>query len=481
MTVRRILWLAFCSSVPLSWFFSITASRQTEGFPSSARLVFYCAMGGCMLVYAFARRHNPIAEPMSPRRIRASRALCCAPLALFPLSLCLPHFPTSWALACLAMLTCGTSLALTFLWWFEEICHQGDFSALRVVLLSFALSAATRLTIALIASAWVPASLWIVAALTVLSLASLSRITLRETPQQGRPLLDGENKSDWGRPPRRLSAVVAIIELIACSLILGGSRDLVSGSPQGDEALVVNYLLRSIVPLGIYAWVTMRHFGKSLRPIQYLLVVALFGLMALSLFGGPTVSETIAQALLLVAWDFTLIVVYVSALGEVFVHGMQPTVALGPPRATYELSIGAGMAIAHLATSGSPSPVPGNVILFLVGTVFLIMANRLVIVIEDGGVTFSRALGEQSRADGQSEPRFRQIAAEYGLTERERQVMTRIYGGVSKGEIATELGVSENTVRWHSKNLYEKLGVHSRRELVDLVRDAGKPAGEPRS
>lgn len=53
-----------------------------------------------------------------------------------------------------------------------------------------------------------------------------------------------------------------------------------------------------------------------------------------------------------------------------------------------------------------------------------------------------------------------------GLTERERVVLARLAEGVTNGEIAGQLGVSENTVKFHLQNLYVKLGVTNRTEAA---------------
>lgn len=52
------------------------------------------------------------------------------------------------------------------------------------------------------------------------------------------------------------------------------------------------------------------------------------------------------------------------------------------------------------------------------------------------------------------------------LTSREAAVLELLQGGRSNGEIAAELHVGVETVRTHARNIYRKLGVRSRRELV---------------
>lgn len=56
----------------------------------------------------------------------------------------------------------------------------------------------------------------------------------------------------------------------------------------------------------------------------------------------------------------------------------------------------------------------------------------------------------------------------YGLTERERQIVTLIVDGQTLGGIAEDLFISERTVKFHSKNAYDKLGVHSKKELMQM-------------
>ena len=52
------------------------------------------------------------------------------------------------------------------------------------------------------------------------------------------------------------------------------------------------------------------------------------------------------------------------------------------------------------------------------------------------------------------------------LSAREEEVLTLLARCLPNAEIGGELNVSENTVRFHLKNIYEKLGVTNRTEAV---------------
>ena len=59
------------------------------------------------------------------------------------------------------------------------------------------------------------------------------------------------------------------------------------------------------------------------------------------------------------------------------------------------------------------------------------------------------------------------------LTAREEAVLGLLPTGLSTREIGNELGISRDTVKTHTKRVYQKLGVSSRREAVARGRDLG--------
>lgn len=69
----------------------------------------------------------------------------------------------------------------------------------------------------------------------------------------------------------------------------------------------------------------------------------------------------------------------------------------------------------------------------------------------------------QRRTDNQT------AAALVTLTRREKQIMRLIAHGLSDKSIAWMLAISENTVNFHLKNIYRKLGVHNRTNATVIV------------
>jgi len=56
------------------------------------------------------------------------------------------------------------------------------------------------------------------------------------------------------------------------------------------------------------------------------------------------------------------------------------------------------------------------------------------------------------------------------LTSQERQIYEAYLSGTSTKDIMIELNIKENTLKFHNKNLYSKLGVSSRKQLLEVCR-----------
>jgi DNA-binding NarL/FixJ family response regulator len=71
------------------------------------------------------------------------------------------------------------------------------------------------------------------------------------------------------------------------------------------------------------------------------------------------------------------------------------------------------------------------------------------------------------------ESRGERSAREAGLTEREREVLRSLAGGRSNKQIAYELHVSEQAVKYHLTNLYRKLHTANRVEALRRASELG--------
>lgn len=61
------------------------------------------------------------------------------------------------------------------------------------------------------------------------------------------------------------------------------------------------------------------------------------------------------------------------------------------------------------------------------------------------------------------------LASVHGLTEREGEVFALLARGRNGAFIQEECRVTRNTAKTHIRHIYQKLGVHTQQELIDLV------------
>ena len=77
---------------------------------------------------------------------------------------------------------------------------------------------------------------------------------------------------------------------------------------------------------------------------------------------------------------------------------------------------------------------------------------------------FSTTVNENS-----PEAKIENIAKKHNLTERETDILLQISLGKNNQKIADELFISINTVKYHTRNIYEKLDVNKRTEITSKI------------
>ena len=95
---------------------------------------------------------------------------------------------------------------------------------------------------------------------------------------------------------------------------------------------------------------------------------------------------------------------------------------------------------------------------------------------------FSRIIGRAERVaplrlkDGDA---FSVCLENYGITAREGEIVRLLIEGRNNEEIAAQLFISDHTVKNHVHNVYKKLGIGNRVQLIQRFRSALEESGPP--
>lgn len=162
-----------------------------------------------------------------------------------------------------------------------------------------------------------------------------------------------------------------------------------------------------------------------------------------------------------------------SILGEMLDYHRNPARVLGAGLSANVLGVLLGGVIGNvLAASGLPD-TRSTLLALAVVCVTLVMLpplhQRLSVLLKDHAYLTAIAElppPEQTRLIGD-------LAAAEKLTGREGEIAALLLRGKTYRMISGELGVSENTVKTHVKNIYGKAGVRSRTELMHLLLSTG--------
>lgn len=455
---KWIAWLPYIGGLALLHAWIYTPFLSSDLFYLGFHGGFVVALVVVALLYA----RRPQGTPLRAEAPWAAAALMGAGTVL----VMLPDLQSSAVLHATCAAASGAGSAYCFARWFEAFCQQGIAMAAGATLLAFSLSALVRLGVVALYAVAVAPTLAVLVALPFASCALLAWAQRARGPQ-GCCL-----QPDDSLPAKRSWWVLPVVELVLYGLVFGVMRNGINEWTLSTPSMVANYGLRIAFPLLLWWWLKARtdtsaRVGWVRGGFMAVAVVLLAGLF----FGG--MGEATAAAVVSAARSFVSILIYLRLFEAVERRGVHPLVAYGAVRAVYEGALVGGLLVyGALQGLGVFSAVPFNAVYFAVSCVALLLLND-----------FGSLLGKANvpAPDGESpatDDPCTHVCAAFGLSEREGEVLRLTCKGHTKRRMAELMNLSEDTIRYHSRNLYSKLGVHSRQELLDLVENGtdGLPA-----
>ncbi len=152
-------------------------------------------------------------------------------------------------------------------------------------------------------------------------------------------------------------------------------------------------------------------------------------------------------------------------------------VALVSVKNALQVCVGAGQATGRLVEGAFPAQSTDAI---LAAVVIAVVALSMVLLFSERelaskwGVTIlaGKNLVERSADEEALEEACRKLSERYGLSPRESEILTLVAQGKTGREIAEGLYIAEGTCKAHTRHIYEKMGIHSRKELHAIVAGA---------
>lgn len=357
-------------------------------------------------------------------------------------------------------LLCGGGALVFFAQWFTRFCTYPANEAFDLILVSALIEPLLRIALIPLGDISSDSLFILISISSIISMAFLHGAGSVSPNDENRPQAIPESN------PLGTTGVAA--ELIVFGIVFGIMHNVTADV--APQPFLAAHVLQFLVPLFLLAWIHLKA-GRRVRSLALRTTTAAVLLLYFAtVFFGDTRQSAIPVSVILVcdiASTFFILTFYQSAK----TYGHNPLVVYGLGRGLFELSLLVGIASLETPFSNVIPQISDGFVYLGVIFIVLLMVNRFFAIAELGG----RTMRPQDASDVNETLKRAcdKIGRKRDLSERQVEIMLLTCRGYAKPAIAKELYISESTVRWHTKQLYAKLGIHSKRELLDLVETEG--------
>ena len=223
-------------------------------------------------------------------------------------------------------------------------------------------------------------------------------------------------------------------------------------------------------------------FGIIYRVALPLMVVALFLLPTLGHVQGMAASFCVSAG-----YTAQSVLIMLIMANICYRYGVSALWLFGIERSVRQVSMWLGRLVADGAQSFDVLGGNGELFISLLTVVAIVTATTILFSERDlssrwganflaGGTDSAAMIRKQELAD-----RCAEVARAYKLSTREEEVLLLLAQRKTVGIIERELFIANGTAKAHVRHIYQKLDIHTRQELFDLLgveaREGGKGAG----
>jgi DNA-binding CsgD family transcriptional regulator len=380
--------------------------------------------------------------------------------------------------ACVQMLASLAYIGLMYLWFCSYVPFDPQVVETKAIW-STVLCAAVYL-VAIIAPHPIPVILWLL--LPLFSAGCLSRAAV-EMPMQGNPLGKLGKRTFNTTSTRALVALIMGIfvsnvvvslpsNLVPCMVVTGSATSITLGSFGGIT-------LAAVLALWLVTSANRIDLNNLFTTLFPLATLGLF-LSSIPLKGVQTIGLGLnfaAQwALYVFIWIYGVELCHQSPEGSLWRFSITRVAFDAGGIASAGVAI---LAVCGFGIDGASQALPyilfgSIVVLALVSTVLVRTGEQVAdpLSFEENGCDPTQPSSEKVLL-GIIGERVAWLSSQYGLSERESQILGFILRGYSTSTIRNELSIAKGTIDTYLHRMYQKCGVHSRQELVELAE--GKP------
>lgn len=468
------LWISFCSFWLWPWLLSNTI-RRSQPFAQDGSFLAGSYSGlPFFLVLAVALVSIAVWSKTTGRTVSSKTSLTIAGIAL-PLAaaavliFCLSESKVSafWWIAPVSWpVFGGVGMAFLCLVWGRAFGNAGARMTIFIGIASKLVSAIVTLLVLNAPLALAQASIAVVPLLSVLLLAQ----DMRRDPA----LYDEEAprpSPDAGKVPR-CSSVPWKLLVTACvwACVFGAVSRVFYESAAWATLGVPAYLFAALLLAACALWLEI-DFNHLLYKMGF--VVMACGLLITLV--APQVHSA-GYALFNIGYRFIELLIWGLCAHLSFSRKIAPSwiVPINVGVWTFGRFIGFVVASTVLDFSATPSSAANSIVLvclfaLLITSLFLSSRDNLA---EGWGIEH---VDDDSRSLDLAKLGCERLAVEYGLSPREQEILIAAAQRMTRSDIARDLGISDETVKTHFRNLYRKLNVASKTQLLELVEQAASP------
>ncbi|NTU88349.1 MAG: helix-turn-helix transcriptional regulator [Actinobacteria bacterium] len=441
----------------LAWVYSILLS------PEPFYMYHHLGFGVGLLLIAYLYSRNLGTADSKLLDCLAVVFMCAVPLRSL-----IPAFTNEAALVAIAFLS-GVAVGHCFSKLFKIFCTFESTDAINYTLIAFMLSAGIRFMLVMLMEISRPITLVLIGLLPFITLVccwNASRYIVEPATWKSKA---GELKSLFMGDTLHLVANKGLLAgIVIYGLLFGLMHYGVTDWHNATVILVVGHVLRIIFPLLLLIWFNKHHrTPKGATTLRTTILLLVF-ILLVAVFFGDAVS-IVAPALILTARNFVTTLLYVMLFRFVYETDAHPCVVFGVGRALYELAMTLGLFVySQPFFQRFFDGLSENIVYFVMACIFLLMMDsfaRMTQLLQGRNDNRKVEIIESVSIDTKCD----EIKGRYELTDRETEVMKLLCKGQSKKQIAEKLFLSENTISFHTKQLYRKLSIHSKEELQKLI------------